>query len=123
MAIVKIKKLALRTLIGFNPEEKVKKQDVLLNLEIQFESQIAESSDNANDTFDYKKITKRVIEFVEESQFDLLEALTKAVLDLIMEDPRVVRAQVEIDKPHALRFAESVSITLESFRSQVVHEQ
>jgi D-erythro-7,8-dihydroneopterin triphosphate epimerase len=46
----------------------------------------------------------------------LLETLTKKLLDMIMEDERVSSAKVRVDKPHALRFAESVSFEMEAKR-------
>ena len=57
-----------------------------------------------------------MIELVQDNRFKLLEVLTKSILDLIMSDLRVKRARVEVDKPHALRFAESVSFEMESVR-------
>ena len=51
-------------------------------------------------------------------RFNLLEVLTQKILDLIFENSKVKWAQVEVDKPHALRFAESVSITLERSRNE-----
>ena len=57
-----------------------------------------------------------MIALVQEGRFKLLEVLTKKILDLAMEDERVIRAKVEVDKPHALRFAESVSLQMEARR-------
>lgn len=117
MAIIRVKNLLIRTYIGFNPEELVNKQDVLINLEI--ETDIPESAletDEPDGIFDYKTITKKIIALVQDGHFKLLEALTKKILDLAMEDKRVIRARVEVDKPHALRFAESVSIQMEARR-------
>jgi len=53
---------------------------------------------------------------VEGNRFALLERLTQELLDLIMVNESVLYAEVEVDKPHALRFAESVSITLAASR-------
>jgi len=114
MARIKIKNLLLRTYIGFNPEELINKQDVIINMEIETDiaSEVLES-DEPVDILDYKTITKKVIAFVQEGQFKLLEVLTKKILDLLLEDKRVKQAKVEVDKPHALRFAKSVSLTME----------
>lgn len=117
MAIIRVKDLLIRTYIGFNPEELVNKQDVLINLEIETDiPEAALESDEPDGIFDYKTVTKRVILLVQEGRFKLLEVLTKNILDLIMEDERVQRARVEVDKPHALRFAESVSLEMEAQR-------
>ena len=69
-------------------------------------------SDSIDDTVDYKALTKKIIEKVENSSFFLIEKLTKVILDIVMEDPLVEEASVKVDKPHALRFADSVSIEL-----------
>lgn len=117
MAKIRVKNLLIRTYIGFNPDEQVNKQDVVINLEI--ETDIPESAldtDEPDGIFNYKIITKKVIALVQDGKFKLLEALTKKILDLVMEDNRVIYARVEVDKPHALRFAESVSMEMEAKR-------
>jgi D-erythro-7,8-dihydroneopterin triphosphate epimerase len=72
--------------------------------------------DEPLDIFDYKTVTKKVIALTQDGRFKLLEVLTKNILDLVMEDKKVKRAKVEVDKPHALRFAESVSLEMEASR-------
>jgi D-erythro-7,8-dihydroneopterin triphosphate epimerase len=116
MAIIRIKNLLVRTIIGFNPEERVNRQDVIINLEITVDVSRAISTDHPEEIFNYKAITKEVIAFVSESKFNLLEKLTHEVLQLVMQDERVIWAKIEIDKPHALRFSESVSVELEAKR-------
>lgn len=120
MARIKVKNLLLRTYIGFNPEELVNKQDVIINFEI--ETEIPHKTlevDEPVDILDYKTITKKVISLVQDGRFKLLEVLTQKILDLILEDKKAKWARVEVDKPHALRFAESVSLVME--RSQSSH--
>jgi len=117
MAIIRIKNLLIRTIIGLNPDERINRQDVIINAEIEIDLTEGVYSDEQDDIYDYKGITKAIIAFVEESKFKLLEKLTHEVLQLIMKDKRVLRAKVEIDKPRALRYAESVSVELEAHRS------
>jgi len=117
MARIRVKNLLLRTYIGFNPEELVNKQDVIINYEIEADiPRTALEADEPLDIFDYKTITKKVIALVQDGRFKLLEVLTQKILDLIMEDERVQWAKVEVDKPHALRFAQSVSLEMEARR-------
>jgi len=117
MAKIRVKNLLIRTYIGFYPEEMVNKQDVIINLEIEADMpQKAMEADEPEGIYDYKVITKKVIALVQDGKFKLLEVLTQKILDLIMEDPRVQWARVEVDKPHALRFAESVSLVMEAKR-------
>ena len=117
MARIKVKNLLLRTYIGFNPEELLNKQDVVIKLEIEVTiPPEALQSDEPDGIYDYKIITKKIIAFVQEGRFKLLEVLTQKLLEMIMEDERVTWAKVEVDKPHALRFAESVSFEMEAKR-------
>ncbi len=118
MTKIKVKNLLLRTYIGFNPGEQENKQDVIINFEIETEiPQEALKTDDPDKILDYKTITKKIIELVQNGRFNLLEVLTKRILELIMEDERVKRAKVEVDKPHALRFAGSVSIEMQQIRN------
>lgn len=110
-ATVTIKDLCLRCVIGMNEWERKKKQDVEINIEYDFDADRAVAADDGSLTVDYKKLTKRVIEAVEASSFHLLESLAWRVLELVIETEGVLRATVEVDKPHSLRFAESVSVT------------
>lgn len=116
MALIRIKDLLIRTIIGFNPDERKNRQDVLINIEIEVNTRKAIETDESEGIYDYKAITKQVISLVQESEFNLLERLTHEILILIMNDKRVMRARVEVDKPHALRFAESVSVVMEEQR-------
>lgn len=118
MAIIRIKNLLVRTIIGFKPEERVNRQDVIINAEIEVEASDAIKTDSQDGIYDYKSITKAIITLVQDSKFNLLEKLTHEVLHLIMQDNRVLRARVEIDKPQALRYSESVSVELEARRKQ-----
>ncbi|MEQ8289837.1 MAG: dihydroneopterin triphosphate 2'-epimerase [Gammaproteobacteria bacterium] len=112
-AIINISNLRLRTFIGFNPEERDKKQDVVINIEINYAISEAALEDDVEQALNYKNITKQVIDHVENGSFLLLEKMVADVLCLCSNHESVNYARVTIDKPHALRFADSVSLTLE----------
>lgn len=112
MVKIQIKDLKLRTFIGFNPEERQKKQDVSIHITFEYDADKAAESDNVQSAVNYKVVTKTVIEFVENNQFLLLEKLAVDVCELIFENTHILTVEVEVDKPHALRFAESVSATV-----------
>jgi D-erythro-7,8-dihydroneopterin triphosphate epimerase len=112
-AIIRVTNLRLRTFIGFNQDEREKQQDVVINFEIQYPAENAYETDNVDDALNYKVITKKIISHVENGRFLLLEKLVADVLDICSEHAWVKFASVTIDKPHALRFADSVSLTLE----------
>jgi len=113
-AIINIKNLRLRTYIGFNPEELQKQQDIIVNAEIHYPADLACKTDNEKNAVNYKVITKNMINLVEKGQFKLLEKLAAQLLVIALEHQSVMFARVSVDKPHALRFADSVSITMES---------
>ncbi len=116
MARICVKDLRLRTFIGIKEEEVLNKQDVLINLTMLYPATDAVRDNDIEHALNYRTITKAIIKHVEDNRFALLERLTQEVLDLVMQHSQVRYAEVEIDKPHALRFAESVSITLAAHR-------
>lgn len=116
MARIRIKDLSLRTYIGIKEEEILNRQDVLINLTILYPAASAVEINDIEHALNYRTITKTIIQHVEGNRFALLERLTQELLDLVMAHPAVRYAEVEVDKPHALRFAESVSITLAAQR-------
>ena len=115
-ASINICNLRLRTYIGFNPDEKSKQQDVVVNAEIRYRADPAFQSDDEDDALNYKIITKRMINHIEHGRFHLLEKLTADLLSIATEPERVSFAEIKVDKPHALRFADSVSVTLSASR-------
>lgn len=121
MAIIRIKNLLLRTYIGFNDEEINKLQDVVINMTIEVDLTSAIQHDAVNGSYNYKIITKNIIALVQEQKFMMLEKLTQSILDEIMKNKNVRSATVEVDKPHALRFAESVSVELSATRDMQQH--
>lgn len=116
-AKINISNLRLRTFIGFNPEEKTKQQDVIVNAEIHYRADEAFVSDDQDDALNYKNITKRMISHIEDGRFHLLEKLTADLLAIATDSEQVSYAEVRVDKPHALRFADSVSVTLSATRN------
>ena len=117
MAIIRIKNLLLRTYIGFKEEELTNRQDVIINMTIEVDHNNAIIKDAIDGSYNYRTITKQVISLVQDKKFKMLEKLTQSILDEIMANNKVRFAKVEVDKPHALRFAESVSIELEASRN------
>lgn len=112
-ATINVRNLRVRTYVGFNPEERQKKQDIVINMEIEHLMSSGVLDDDVDSALNYKTITKRVIEFVEQGRFLLLEKLVADIVDQCSQHPRVSRCKVTVDKPHALRFADSVALTLE----------
>ena len=115
-ATIDIINLRLRTYIGFNPEEISKQQDIVINAQIRYPAGNACTTDEAAQALNYKTITKKMISHVESGNFKLLEKLTSDLLEIAMTSKLVTYAKVTVEKPHALRFADSVSLTLSAKR-------
>ncbi|MGB2691140.1 MAG: dihydroneopterin aldolase [Thermodesulfobacteriota bacterium] len=109
--IIRIEDLKLRTIVGIYEWEKENKQDIIINVEIEFDGTKAIETDDIADTIDYKSITKRIITMVEESDFNLIERIAGEAIKIVMENEKVEKASVRVDKPGALRFTDSVSVT------------
>jgi len=105
-----IRDLALRCIIGLYPEERKNKQDVIINVVLETDLRAAGKSDSLNDTVDYKAIKLAILDFVENSSFNLIESLAEGIAAICLKDRRVQSATVTIDKPGALRFCRSVAV-------------
>ncbi|MCL2701521.1 MAG: dihydroneopterin aldolase [Phycisphaerae bacterium] len=107
---IRIKDLRLRTVIGVEEWERDRPQEVVVNLELEFDGTAAGLHDRLEDTIDYKALKQRILVAVETSRYRLLECLAIGVLEIVRETPGIRAATVEVDKPGALRFARSVSV-------------
>lgn len=116
MATLHITDLTLYTIIGTNAWERTKKQKVVINISMEYDSSQAVKNDDLKAAVDYKAIAKKIIRAVTASRFLLLESLADSVLTIIMDNKKVKKATVHIDKPKALRFAKSVSAELSARR-------
>jgi D-erythro-7,8-dihydroneopterin triphosphate epimerase len=112
-----IKDLLLRCTVGIKPDEREKKQDVLIHLNLYGDLRKAGMSDNIKDTIDYAQLKKEVMKLVEGSSFYLVEKLAESIAELCFLDPKVEKVDVEIEKPGALRFARTVGVTITRERS------
>lgn len=110
--VIEIHDLLLRTIIGVNPDERVNRQDVLLNVRLETDLAPAGRSDNLDDAVNYRTITKDIIDRVEASSFSLVERLADEIARVCLRDRRVSRVTVSVQKPGALRFARSVGVTI-----------
>lgn len=107
-----IRDLHLRCVIGVHDWERVDKQDIIINIVLWTDLAKPAKSDSLDDTVNYRAIKKNIISMVENSSFRLIEALAEKMADICLEDARVARVQVTLDKPGALRFARSVAVEI-----------
>ena len=113
MDLIEIENLRLRCIIGFSPHERKDRQDVVINLRIGVDLRQAGISDNPDDTFNYRTVTKAIIQHVEASNYNLVEALAAAIARICVVDHGAAYVQVRVHKPGALRFSDSVGVVIE----------
>ena len=107
-----IKDLLLRCIIGINEEERREKQDVLINIEMSLTFSEASKKDDITKTVDYKKINKKIIATVENSKFFLVETLAEKIAQICLDNVKIRKVKVSVEKPGALRFARSVGVEI-----------
>jgi len=111
-----IKDLLIRGIIGIHDWEREKKQDILINIEMEADCRPAGLSDDFRDAVDYRAVTKSVIGLIEGSEFYLVERLAEEIAKICLQDSRVALARVRVEKPGAVRFSRSVGVEVERMR-------
>ena len=112
MAIIRINDLKVRALIGAYSWERVNKQELIINMTLEYDASKACLSDKLKDALNYESVAAKAIKTAERSKYTLLEKLAAKLLAGVMSDKRVKTAYVRIDKPHALPQARCVSFEL-----------
>ncbi len=112
---------ALKTeaIIGIFDWERQVRQTVVIDLEFSGDIRKAALSDSIDDTLNYKRVAKQVLNFVETSQFHLVETLSEHIAMLILEDFGVTWVRVALSKPGAIRSSRDVGIIIERERGDL----
>ena len=113
MDIVYIRDLTIDTIIGINDWEREVRQTVSLDLEMATDIRRAADSDDIADTIDYKGVAKRLIAFVEGTEFLLVETMAERVSDIIREEFGVTWLRLRVSKPGAVTGATDVGVVIE----------
>src|SRR4030081_3569617 len=117
--IIFLRGLAVECIIGFIDWERLVKQTVVIDLELPVDCRNASIRDEVDDTLDYKKVAKRVIAFVEASQFKLVETLAHRLALLILEEFDVAWIRLSVNKPGAIRGSRDVGMSVERTRADL----
>ncbi len=107
-----IRDLKLKTIIGTFAHERNAKQEVIINVIIFCDLALASESDQLEDTVNYKEIKLAIKDLVENSQFLLIEKLAGEVAKVVLKTDKVESCTITVDKPHALRFSNSVAVEI-----------
>ena len=113
MDIVYIRDLKIEPVIGIFDWERRIRQTVSIDLEMATDIRKAAATDNIADALDYKAVAKRLIAFVGESQFLLVETLSEKVAEIVMTEFNVPWLRLRLSKPGAVRGSQDVGIIIE----------
>lgn len=112
-----IKNLRASASLGIHDWEKASRRIISINMEIQFNASAVLSSGSIADTIDYTEIEQGIIRILSERHFNLLETLLHEMGQCLLRDyEKIEKVYIEIEKPGALRQADSVSISQEFVR-------
>lgn len=104
-----IRDLEVDCIIGTNPEEREKKQKVVINIELGCDLSAAGETDHIGDTVNYRTLKKALVRHVETSRHMLIERLADRIAHLCLQNHFIRSVTVTVDKPGALSGASSVA--------------
>ncbi|MEM7401513.1 MAG: dihydroneopterin aldolase [Pseudomonadota bacterium] len=113
MDTIFLRDLEVDATIGIFEWEKRIKQKVRIDLEMAADIAKAAASDSIEDTLDYKAISKRVIQFVEDSSYELIETLIEKIAEILLQEFNIPWVRVRLSKPGAVRGSRDVGIVIE----------
>ncbi|PCJ33845.1 MAG: dihydroneopterin aldolase [Moraxellaceae bacterium] len=113
MDIVYIRELNIETVIGIFDWERNIKQTVSLDLEMGTDISKAAATDHIDDTLDYKAVSKRLIAFVEASEFQLVETMAERITEIVRNEFQVPWVKLRLSKPGAIRGSKDVGVIIE----------
>jgi dihydroneopterin aldolase len=111
--------LKSEAIIGIYDWERQVRQTVLIDIELSADIRKASLTDSIEDTLNYKRVAKRVLAFVEDSQFHLVETLAEHLAMLILEEFGVGWVRITLSKPGAVRGSRDVGVVLERERASL----
>jgi dihydroneopterin aldolase len=108
--------LSAEAIIGIYDWEREVRQRVEVDLEMWMDLRAAAASDSIDDTLNYKAVAKRVLAFVQESRFRLVEALAGEIARILLAEFPIERVRVTVHKPGAVRHSRDVGVIIERGR-------
>ncbi len=108
-----IEALEIETLIGIYDWERRIRQPLQFDIEMAFDNRRPAATDDIADTLDYKAVSKRLIEYVSQSSFGLVETLAERCAGIILDEFAVSHVRLKLSKPGAVRGARAVGVMIE----------
>ena len=115
-----IKDFIVEEIIGFYEHEKIKKQKIKFNIVLEVNQNSLPDEKNIKSIVDYEKITNKLENLTKSKKYNFLESLVEDSFKEIFEDKRINSVTVKIEKPDAIKNAESVGV--EVFKTRKDYE-
>ncbi|MGH8184583.1 MAG: dihydroneopterin aldolase [Rhodanobacteraceae bacterium] len=113
MDTVFIEALEVETVIGIYDWERKIRQKVVLDVEMAFDNRKPAASDRIEDTVNYKAVSKRLIAFIEDANFELVETLAERCAAIIRNEFEVPWVRLRLAKPGAVTGSKAVGVVIE----------
>lgn len=108
-----IEGLEIDTLIGIYDWERRIRQTLVFDIEMAFDNRVPAATDDIALTLNYKSVSKRLIEYVGQSSFGLVETLAERCAQIILDEFAVSKVRLKLSKPGAVRGARAVGVMIE----------
>lgn len=113
MDIIYLKDLRIETIIGIYDWERRTKQTVILDIEMGADITKAAATDAIEDTLNYKAVAKRIIAFVSDSEFELVETLAEKITEILLNEFNIPWCKLRLNKQGAVRGVRDVGVIIE----------
>jgi dihydroneopterin aldolase len=113
MDIVFLHDLRIDAVIGIYDWERRVRQTLIFDLEMSADIARAAASDHIEDTLNYKAVAKRLIQFVGDSEFQLVETLAERCAGIVRDEFGVRWVRLRLNKKGAVRGASDVGVIIE----------
>ncbi|MGB5275713.1 MAG: dihydroneopterin aldolase [Gammaproteobacteria bacterium] len=113
MDIVYISDLRIETVIGIYDWEREIRQIISIDLEMAADNRKAAATERIEDALNYKAVAKRLIQFVEESEFQLVETLAERIAEIVLDEFDVDWLRLKLGKPGAVTGSAEVGVIIE----------
>jgi dihydroneopterin aldolase len=117
--VVFLRGLELMARLGIHPHEKAAPQRIRLSVELLVQDEAAPAQVGPDDfrrVVDYQRLVELARAVVAEGHVLLVETLAERIAAAALEDRRVERARVTVEKPDAFPDVDSVGVVVERRR-------
>ena len=111
-----LQSLEVQTIVGIQDWERETRQTVRIDLEWPTDARSAAARDDIDATLNYKTLAKRLVAYVEETRFQLVETLAQKIAELLIHEFGLDWVRVSVSKPGAIRGAQNVGVRIERRR-------